>query len=73
MTMMTEATHGSSPEQAPKACDGGMSVLNKSAHNEIHCGYSGVGINGPGIGDPRTHGDPLSQHSIAYITVNFHT
>ena len=27
----------------------------------------------PGIGDPRTHGDPLSQHSIAYITVNFHT
>ena len=38
--MMTEATLGSSPEQAPEVCDGGMSVLNKSAHNEIHCGYS---------------------------------
>jgi len=42
MTMMTEATHGSSHEQAPKACDGGMSVLNTSAHNKIHCGYSGI-------------------------------
>jgi len=41
MTMMTEATLGSSHEQAPKACDGSISVLNKSAHNEIHCGYSG--------------------------------
>jgi len=28
---------------------------------------------GPGTGDPRTHGDPLSKHSIAYVTVNFHT
>jgi len=31
-----------------------------------------VGINS-GPGDPRTHGDPLSQYSIACVTASFHT
>ena len=38
---------------------------------------NGVDINsGPGdqgLGDPRTHGDLLSQYSIACVTVSFHT
>jgi len=42
-------------------------------HYSCRRGWYKQWTQGPGTGYPRTHRDPLSQCSNAYVTVNFHT